>query len=155
VTSTTDAAGSAVVRALAILVLALMGTAVTACQSAGGVMSPAAVAVSSDAISAERQAWAQNASWAPGQLEEHFRKHGREGPYASAVEYDRAARDTVVNGILFTYVDRESRAQRLGFYHSSTNRFTSLTADGQRITTFFHPERRDSYVRGLDRSTYK
>jgi pyocin large subunit-like protein len=151
----TRAASVTVSRLLAILVLTLTAGVIAACQSASGVTSPASVAINSDAVSAEPQVWAQNASWSPGQLQEHFRKHGREGPYSSVAEYDRAARDTVVNGISFTYLDRESRAQRLGFYHRSTNRFTSLTADGQRITTFFHPERRDSYVRGLDRSTYK
>lgn len=147
--------GQRTVRLLAILALALASTVLAACQSSSGITGPGAVVVSTDVAGANRQVWAQNASWAPGQLQEHFQKHGREGPYASADEYDRGARDTIVHGTPFTYVDRESRAQRLGFYHTETNRFTSLTADGQRITTFFHPDRRSAYVRGLDNSTYK
>ena len=103
----------------------------------------------------ERQVWAQNASWAPGQLQEHFAKHGTEGPFVSVADYDQAARDTVLAGTPFTYVDRESRAQRMGFYHARSNGFTSLTTDGQRILTYFHPDRRETYVRGLDRSTYR
>ena len=103
----------------------------------------------------ERQVWAQNASWAPGQLQEHFAKHGTEGPFVSVADYDQAARDTVLAGTPFTYVDRESRAQRMGFYHARSNGFTSLTSDGQRILTYFHPDRRETYVRGLDRSTYR
>lgn len=103
----------------------------------------------------ERQQWARAAVWAPGQLEAHFRKHGPEGPYSSVAEYDRAARENIIEGTQFSYVDRESRAQRIGFYHAASNRFTSLTSDARRITTFFHPDRREGYVRGLDRSTYR
>jgi hypothetical protein len=147
--------GQRMLRLLAILTLVLASTVLAACQSMSGVTGPGAVAISNDITGANRQVWAQNASWAPGQLQEHFRKHGQEGPYGSADEYDRVARDTILHGTAFSYVDRESRAQRLGFYHTETNRFTSLTADGQRITTFFHPERGGSYIRNLDNSTYK
>jgi pyocin large subunit-like protein len=147
-------------RLLGILLLTLTAAFAVACQTASGASSPAVtIAPNVDQASAsanpERQRWAQNASWAPGQLQEHFSKHGPEGAYRSVEDYDRAARDTILSGTTFTYVDRESRAQRLGFYYGPMNRFTSLTADGQRITTFFQPDRRDSYVRGLDNSTFK
>jgi hypothetical protein len=148
-----------IARFVVALILTLACVITIACGSSGAPGPAAPSATFSDragsGVDASRQEWAQNASWAPGQLQEHFAKHGREGPYSSITEYDWAARDTVVTGTRFTYVDRESRAQRVGFYHGPTNRFTSLTADGQRITTFFHPDRRDSYVRGLDRSTFK
>jgi hypothetical protein len=155
-----DVRGPSVVRFLAILVLTLACGLAAGCQETGSATSTApTIAINVDATdtsaSLERQRWAQTASWAPGQLQEHFSKHGREGPYATIRDYDSAARDTIIAGATFTYVDRESRAPRLGFYHGGTNRFTSLTADGQRITTFFHPDRRDSYVRSLDRSTFK
>jgi hypothetical protein len=104
---------------------------------------------------ANRARAAQQVTWAPGQLEAHFSKHGREGPYSTQAEYDRAAREVVIIGTPFTYVDRESRASRLGYYHAPSNRFISLTADARRITTFFHPDQRDRYVRNLERSTYQ
>lgn len=95
------------------------------------------------------------AGWAPGQLQAHFEKHGREGPYRAVDEYDRAARETIRGGAMFTYVDRESRAPRVGFYDRTNNRFTGLTRDGARITTHFRPDRGEGYVRGLERSTYR
>ncbi|MFN0070677.1 MAG: hypothetical protein ACKVVP_04205 [Chloroflexota bacterium] len=143
---------------IALAVLSLL--IVTGCQATVALPVPTAQPSATVPISivepgSERQDWARNATWTPGQLEAHFSKHGREGPYASIADYDRAAREAIVRGTQFTYVDRESRAQRLGFYEAVSNRFTSLTSDGRRITTFFHPDRRDNYVRGLDRSTYR
>ena len=106
------------------------------------------------ASDADRERYA-HAEWAPGQLEAHFRKHGAEGPYHSAAEYDTAARETIRRGTMFSYVDRESDAERLGFYDKPANRFTGLTRNGQRITTHFRPNRGEAYVRGLERSTYR
>jgi pyocin large subunit-like protein len=131
-----------------------------ACQSRPGSVVPSpqattAPSASARAATSERERWAVEARWAPGQLEAHFQKHGNEGPYSGVQDYDRAARETIRQGIQFTYVDRESQATRVGFYQVSANRFTSLSSDGQRITTSFHPDRRDAYVRGLDRSTYR
>jgi pyocin large subunit-like protein len=103
----------------------------------------------------DRERIAREATWAPGQLRAHVDKHGREGPWASESEYDASARDTIRIGTAFTYRDRESNAQRLGFYHKDSNRFTGVTRDGRRITTQFKPDRGEAYVRGLDRSTYR
>jgi hypothetical protein len=69
--------------------------------------------------------------------------------------YDASARETIRLGFAFTYHDRESNADRLGFYHKESNRFASVTRDGRRITTQFRPDRGEAYVRGLDRSTYR
>ena len=52
-------------------------------------------------------------------------------------------------------MDRESNAERLGFFQKASNRFTGVTRDGRRITTQFKPDRGEAYVRGLDRSTYR
>ena len=104
---------------------------------------------------AKRAETAERATWTPGQLEAHFTRHGREGPYATTAEYDRAAREVILTGTAFTYVDRESRATRLGYYDARSNRFTSVTADARRITTFFHPDQRERYVRNLERSSYR
>ena len=103
----------------------------------------------------ERERIAARATWAPGSLESHFEKHGAEGPYRSAAEYDRAARDTIRSGTAFTYQDRESNAERRGFYDKAGNRFTGVTRDGARITTHFRPNRGEAYVRGLEDSTYR
>lgn len=103
----------------------------------------------------DRARIAREATWTPGQLRAHFEKHGREGPWASESVYDASARDVVTTGTSFTYVDRESNAERLGFYDRPGNRLTSVTRDGRRITTHFRPDRGESYVRSLNRSTYR
>jgi len=106
-------------------------------------------------VDVDRERIARDATWAPGQLQDHFEKHGREGPWASEADYDASARETIRIGTIFTYVDRTANAQRLGFYHRETNRFTSVTQDGRRITTQFKPDRGEAYVRGLPQSTYR
>jgi pyocin large subunit-like protein len=112
--------------------------------------SAAAPAAEAPRVDRERMA---AAAWAPGQLDSHFSKHGQEGPYRSAAEYDAAARETIRSGTTFSYLDRESNAERVGFYDRANNRFTGLTRDGTRITTHFRPTRGEAYVRGLERST--
>ena len=103
---------------------------------------------------ADRERYAR-ATWAPGQLETHFQRHAAEGPYQTAEEYDAAARETIRRGTMFTYINRESGTQRIGFYDTSGNHFTALSRDGRRITTYFRPSRGEAYVRGLERSTYQ
>jgi pyocin large subunit-like protein len=103
----------------------------------------------------DRERIAREATWAPGQLRAHVEKHGREGPWASEADFDASARETIRIGTAFTYLDRESNAERLGFYHRETNRFVGVSSDGRRITTQFKPDRGEAYVRGLDRSTYR
>jgi pyocin large subunit-like protein len=115
----------------------------------------AAPAKPGGSVEVDRERIAREAIWAPGQLRAHVDKHGREGPWASEAEYDASARDTIRIGTAFTYQDRESDAERLGFYHKNSNRFTGVTRDGRRITTQFKPDRGEAYVRGLDRSTYR
>jgi pyocin large subunit-like protein len=109
----------------------------------------------SGSVEVDRERIAREATWAPGQLREHLEKHGREGPWSSEADFDASARETIRTGTAFTYVDRESNAERLGFYHRASNRFASVTRDGRRITTQFKPDRGEAYVRGLDRSTYR
>jgi len=104
---------------------------------------------------AERERIARSATWAPGQLEAHFEKHGAEGSAQSAMEYDFSARDAIRVGAEFAYQDRESNARRRGFYDRAGNRFTGVTNDGRRITTSFRPDRGEAYVRNLERSTYR
>jgi hypothetical protein len=106
-------------------------------------------------VEVDREAIARDATWAPGQLEAHFQKHGREGPWASESVFDASARETIKIGTAFTYRDREANTEHLGFYHRESNRFVGLTRDGRRITTQFRPDRGEAYVRALDRSSYR
>ncbi|GIW06860.1 MAG: hypothetical protein KatS3mg060_1665 [Dehalococcoidia bacterium] len=126
-----------------LLTLLLLGT-VASCAPAA--VPAAAIADSADEIAAR-------AVWAPGELEEHYRKHP--DGYRSVEEYDRGARETIRVGTRFHYRDTQTDAPRLGFYHRETNRFTGLTGDGRRITTHFRPDRGERYVRGLPGSTYR
>jgi len=133
--------------------------ATPATKAGGAAVAPrpgdAAAPEAGDSVDAERERIAARASWAPGSLASHVEKHGREGPYRSAAEYDAAARATIRDGAAFRYQDRESDAERLGFYDKAGNRFTGVTRDGRRITTHFRPDRGEAYVRGLERSTYR
>src|SRR5215212_7912669 len=106
-------------------------------------------------VQVDRERIAREATWAPGQLRAHVEKHGREGPWSSEADFDASARETIRIGTAFSYVDREANVERLGFYHRESNRFAAVTADGRRITTQFKPDRGESYVRGLTRSTYR
>lgn len=110
---------------------------------------------STSSIEVDREQIARDATWTPGQLQAHFEKHGREGPWASEADFDASAREVIRIGTLFTYVDRESSTERLGFYDRGSNRFASVSRDGRRITTQFKPDRGEAYVRGLARSTYR
>ncbi len=130
-----------VIAALLVLLPALFACAPAPATSAS-VVSPS-----------DREKYATEATWAPGQLQAHFQKHP-EG-YKTVEEYDRGARDTIRRGVAFTYVDRETNERRLGFYDRDTSRFTALTQDGRRITTHFRPDQREQYVRRLPGSTYR
>jgi pyocin large subunit-like protein len=149
----------ALLVAACLLLLALAGcrsASATATGQAGQVAPvPAAAPKAGSGLEVDRERIAREATWAPGQLRAHVDKHGREGPWASEAEYDASARETIRIGTAFTYQDRESNAERLGFYHKDTNRFIGVTRDGRRITTQFKPDRGEAYVRGLARSTYR
>jgi hypothetical protein len=116
---------------------------------------PAKPAGPGGSVEVDRERIARDATWTPGQLQAHFEKHGREGPWASESAYDASAREVIRVGTLFTYVDGTANVERLGFYHRDSNRFTAVTRDGRRITTQFRPDRGEAYVRGLERSTYR
>jgi hypothetical protein len=131
-------------RLMALLIPVLLLLVLTTCSAP-----PQAPAVSS----IEPEKYAADARWAPGQLEAHFQKHP-EG-YRTVQEYDRGARDTILKGNEFTYLDRESSQRHLGFYEKDTNRFTALTLDGGRITTHFRPDQEERCVRQLPESTYR
>src|SRR5262245_51703370 len=148
--SSNSVSRGALVLALLLVVLALVG-----CRSATAGQAVSAPTKPGGSVEVDRERIAREAAWAPGQLKAHVDKHGREGPWASEAEYDASARETIRIGTSFTYIDRESNAERLGFFQKETNRFSGLTRDGRRITTHFKPDRGEAYVRGLDRSTYR
>jgi pyocin large subunit-like protein len=133
-----------------LLLLALL-TFLHAALAACGAEAP--VAPPSPVTESERVRYAEDARWAPGQLEAHFQRHP-EG-YRSVEEYDQGARETILRGAAFTYRDRTTDLPRLGFYDRETNRFTALTRDGGRITTHFRPDRGERYVRNLQESSYR
>ena len=137
------------------IVLVAMLVLLAGCRGATAGQAASAPAKPAGSVEVDRERTAREATWAPGQLQEHFEKHGREGPWASESVYDSAARETIRLGTAFTYVDRESNAERLGFYLKDGNRFTGVSRDGRRITTMFRPDRGEAYVRGLNRSTYR
>lgn len=143
-------------RSLALFgILALLLLALAGCRSTAAGATGAGSTAPRGAVEVDRERIAREATWAPGQLRSHFQKHGKEGPWAAEAAYDASARETIRLGTAFTYVDRESNAERLGFYDRDGNRFTGVTRDGRRITTHFRPDRGEAYVRGLDRSTYR
>jgi hypothetical protein len=142
-------------RGLVLAFAILMVLALAGCRSATAGQAASAPAKPTGSVEVDRGRIARDATWAPGQLRAHFEKHGKEGPWASEAEYDASARETIRIGTAFTYMDRESNAERLGFFQKESNRFTGVTRDGRRITTQFKPDRGEAYVRGLDRSTYR
>ena len=142
-------------RGVLLLAVSLLLLALAGCRSATAEPAASAPAKPAGSVDVDRERIAREATWAPGQLRAHIDKHGREGPWASEADYDASARETITIGTAFTYQDRESNAERLGFYHKDSNRFTGVTRDGRRITTQFKPDRGEAYVRGLERSTYR
>lgn len=143
--------GASVKRLLLVMLLALALLPAGCAAPATSATAPASNA--SLASTAERERFASEARWAPGQLDAHFQKH-RDG-YGTVQEYDRGARDVIRKGTAFTYLDRESGDRHLGFYDKPSNRFTAMTLDGRRITTHFQPDNGERYVRGLPESTYR
>ena len=142
-------------RCSALLAAALTLLLFVGCQVVAAGQAASAPAKPAGSVEVDRERVARDATWAPGQLRSHFEKHGQEGPWASESEYDGAAREAIRIGTSFTYQDRESNSERLGFYHKESNRFVGVTRDGRRITTHFRPDRGEAYVRGLERSTYR
>ncbi len=144
------------VRATLVTILLAMLMALAGCRGATvGQAASQAQEKPGGSVEVDRERIAREATWAPGHLRSHVQKHGREGPWASEAEYDAAAREAIRLGTAFTYQDRESNAERLGFYLKDGNRFAGVTRDGRRITTMFRPDRGEAYVRGLERSTYR
>src|SRR3712207_3129430 len=122
-------------RALVLMSIMLAFLLLAGCRSATVGQAASAPAKPAGSVEVDRERIAREATWAPGQLRAHFEKHGREGPWASESEYDASAREMIRVGTAFTYVDRESNAERLGFYQKESNRFAGVTRDGRRITT--------------------
>jgi pyocin large subunit-like protein len=87
-------------------------------------------------------------------LLDHFRQHGREFPYATVQEYEASALATIASGERFTFSDINTGDPRIGYYDKSENHFTSVTANGRRITTHFCPRDGEQYVLTLPNSTY-
>jgi pyocin large subunit-like protein len=88
---------------------------------------------SREAPAAER---ASAPRFAPGQLERHFRKHGREMGFATKEDYLRAAQALVRGG---PGVETWRRGGDTLFYKEQTNEFAVLS-DRNVIRTYFRPD---------------
>lgn len=86
-----------------------------------------------DAVAADREAAPQ---FAPGQLEQHFRKHGGEMGFATKEDYLRAAQALVRGG---PGVETLRRGGDTLFYKEQTNEFAVLS-DRNVIRTYFRPD---------------
>ena len=84
-------------------------------------------------------------------LEDHYGQHRHEFPGFSVEQYDSSARETIANGVEFTYIDRTTRLRRTGYFRRDSSRFTVLDSDG-----FIHSHFRtdEAYVADLIGSTY-
>jgi hypothetical protein len=83
-------------------------------------------------------------------LEDHFRRHGREVGARSVEQYAEIALAVIRDGILFEY--RLGARRRLGRYHIRRHLFVALQEDGETILSLDHKS--ENYVRTLPDSTY-
>ncbi len=86
-------------------------------------------------------------------LEHHFRRHGRPLRVRTEEDYDRSAQATIRTGRRFTYRDRLTDEQRVGYHDQRTRRFTALTADERTIRSHYRTDD-GNYPRHLLDSTY-
>jgi hypothetical protein len=72
---------------------------------------------------------------------------------ATEQEYDESARETIRQGVRFTYRDRSTRVKRVGYFERATGRFTVLNERETRIRSHFLTSERQ--VRALPESDYR
>ncbi|MBI3966865.1 MAG: hypothetical protein HY329_14630 [Chloroflexi bacterium] len=82
---------------------------------------------------------------------DHLRRHGLEFGYLDPVEYGESARQTIRDGIRFTF-RHESGDDRVGYFNPANDHFTSLSDDESVIFTHFITN--ETYVRSRQSSTY-
>jgi hypothetical protein len=73
-------------------------------------------------------------------LTDHYRAHRSEFPGSSIEDYDASARETLLIGVSFTYVDFRTDEDRVGYFDRQTGRFTATTIDDSIVTHFFTDE---------------
>jgi hypothetical protein len=92
------------------------------------------------------------AEWASEpHLVDHYGDHRRQFPGYSIEQYDSSAQETIAIGVEFTYRDRRTGINRIGYFHRESSRMTVLDLNG-RIHSHFRTD--EEYVFGLPRSTY-
>ncbi len=69
-------------------------------------------------------------------LDSHYEKHGREMGFASAKEYEQAAKEVVANPDALHKIEEEDGDDV--YYVESTNEFVVVSTDGY-IRTYFYP----------------
>jgi len=82
---------------------------------------------------------------------DHYGRHRGELGTRSVEEYDASAQEAIEIGIRFTYRDRRTQYQWVGYYHRDTARFVGVDTDGY-IVTHHRLDEDDMY--GLTESTY-
>ncbi len=87
-------------------------------------------------------------------LADHFADHGHELEAITIEDFEASALDTIRVGKQFTYTDRGSGRQHIGYYDRATGRFTGTSSSGRRIFTHFRPSSGEDYVRRLPNQTY-
>jgi hypothetical protein len=87
------------------------------------------------------------------ELRRHFQKHGSQLETPTEADYDGSARGTIRAGRRFNYLDADTSAPRVGYYHGRTERFTAMNASETRILSHYNDS--ESYVRNLPGSDYR
>lgn len=63
-------------------------------------------------------------------LEAHYLRHRRLLAVHSIEAYDASTDETIAIGTRFTYRDRDSGEQRIGYFHRDSSRFVAVDIDG-------------------------
>ena len=84
-------------------------------------------------------------------LEDHYSRHRGPLRTRSVAEYDASVQETIAIGTRFTYIDRDTRLRRIGYFHRASSRFAATTAEGYVVNHFLTDE---GYVADLIDSTY-
>lgn len=93
------------------------------------------------------------ADWkTPAHLEDHYFLHRSEFPGFSIEQYDASAQETIDLGNRFTYRDRITGEDRVGYFHRETSRFTAVDLNGFIRT---HHLTDEGQIAEMPRSTYR
>src|SRR5262249_52676566 len=81
-----------------------------------------------------------------------FAKHGARLRLKTVDDYDASARETIRDGLRFTYSESDPSEDRVGYFDSNRRRLTALSGDETVIVNHFRAT--ENYVRHLENSDY-